>query len=462
MRYPAILFFLSAIIFASSCSKKDDTPPTPTGPVTQQEINNWVMDSMRIFYLWNNQLPNRPDNSLETRTFFNTIKSGEDKFSMIYNPNDPSTIENDVLYKFGLDFSIVNWTSAPGSSVIGVVKVVAPNSPAANAGFKRGNYFTRINGTVLTSANAVQLSEQLKKAASGSITKAIVNSGTVTEDTTITLQEGYVSENPLYMTNVFQQGAKKAGYIFYNAFTDRYNNYVLTAFQEFKSKNVTDLIIDMRYNVGGSLAAAAMMTILTAPNINAQSPFVKYTDNRGSSRIIDFSTALAYPESGGPINFNNLSSGRLMLPRVYIISGRQTISAAEVLINNLKPYAQVVQIGQTTAGKDKGAIIIKDMRTPQRIPWILLPLTYRLSNANGDGNYTQGISPQYTIDEMSAQPLQEIGSSQDPLIAKALALISGNGRAIPETNTTTNTIYDSRMGIANTSVVILPRTDMIK
>lgn len=175
------------------------------------------------------------------------------------------------------------------------------------------------------------------------------------------------------------------------------------------------------------------------------------------SRTLDFAATLAVPETGGPISFSSLSTGQLKLPRVYILSGRQTVSAAELLINNLKPYTQVIQIGQTTVGKDKGAVIVYDMRTPQRIPWIMHPLTYRLANAKGEGNYTAGISPQYPVDEMSRQPLLPLGNTDDPLIAKALAVINGNGRAAIENYLPARSIYDARQSNAINSVMIFPR-----
>lgn len=41
MRFPNTLFVLCMIVLLAACSKKDDSPAVPTGPVTQQEINQW-------------------------------------------------------------------------------------------------------------------------------------------------------------------------------------------------------------------------------------------------------------------------------------------------------------------------------------------------------------------------------------------------------------------------------------
>ncbi|HEY9258233.1 S41 family peptidase, partial [Chitinophaga sp.] len=442
-----------------ACRKKDDPPAVPTGPVTQSEINQWILDSMHVFYLWNDQLPGQANESLEPQAFFNGIKSNEDKFSLIYNPTDPATIKSDMLYKYGVDFSIIDWPAATGG-VIGVVKLVVPGSYAAAGGLKRGDYFTRINETLLTTANSTTLPEQLRIAADGgSITPAVIKNNAITEGPLVQLHPGKTTENPVYKSIVINSGNKKVGYLFYNAFTDGHNNYLLSAFQDFKTKGINDLVIDLRYNVGGSLAAAAMMTAMIAPGITEKSIFVKYSgNNKMGTRTLDFATTLSVPETGGAIAFSSLLAGQLKLPRVFIISGRQTVSAAELLINNLKPYTQVIQIGQTTVGKDKGAVIVYDMRTPQRIPWIIHPLTYRLSNANGAGNYTAGIAPQYPIDEMSQQPLLPLGNTDDLLLAKALSVINGNVRTRPENNVpASNSRYDARRGAAMNSVIIFPK-----
>lgn len=428
-----------AALLLAACNKKDPVAPSPpTGPVTRQEINNWMLDSMRYFYLWNGSLPAKADTSLDAPDFFYSLRNPDDPYSLLYDPGNRSTIPRSMLYNFGMDYNVISWPSAAGG-VIGAVKLVMPGSGAAAAGFTRGSYFTRINGIVLTADNAASLTAAVLKDGTGSFTPATVDGATITEKSPINWDLRYERENPVYAATVLMAGNKKAGYLFYNSFTDTYNSTLQAVFQDFKNKGVTDLILDLRYNNGGSIAAAALLTVMIAPDITANSIFVQYTGNSHQGQHqLSFSDALSHPENAGVINFGNLQNARLLLPKVYILSGHQTISAAELTINNLKPYTQVIQIGATTHGKDKGAVVVIDQRSPKRIPWILQPITYRLANAKGEGNYTQGIAPQYVVDEMGRQPLTALGDVNDPLVAKALALISGNGR-------TSNTEHTVRM-----------------
>jgi C-terminal processing protease CtpA/Prc len=450
-RYSLVFLLLVA------CSKKDQpVTPVPTGPVTQKETNSWMLDSMKYFYLWNDQLPATADTTLTTTAFFNQIKSKEDRFSFIYKPADISTYPKYMLYMYGIDFSVIDWPSAPGGA-LGVVKIVLPGSVADQNGIKRGHYFTQINGTTLTGTNATTLSNALLEASSAALTMATVNNTTIKEDSTISLPAQSLSEKPIYQATTWHINGKIVAYLFYNAFDDNYNQALTTAFQQFKNAAATELILDLRYNPGGSVAGAALLNAFIAPGINEQSTFAKYSGNKHlGQRTISYKSALSVPESGSPINFNSLAGSRLSLSRVFILSGAKTASAAELTINSLKPYTTVVQIGQSTFGKDKGAVIISDTRSPQRIPWAILPITYNLLNAKGEGGYTLGITPLYQVDEQATQPLSPIGNTNDPLIAKAINIINGGARE-RETNTAVRNYYDSRQQAADMNIVKIPR-----
>jgi C-terminal processing protease CtpA/Prc len=446
MRYYQLGFAL--LLYA--CSKKDQpTPaPVPTGPVTQKEVNTWMLDSMRYFYLWNETLPTQADTATETVTYFNALKNNADPFSLLYNPGNWSTYPRYMLYNYGMDFSVIEWPDVL-ESAIGVVTLVIPGSNAANAGFKRGDYFTRINNTVVTAANAASLTAQILREGTASFTPAVISGNTVTEETARSISLGIATEDPIYAKTVIHQQNKQIAYLFYNAFKDSYNNQLIAAFQDFKNQGATELILDMRYNTGGSVAAAAMLTALIAPNVSGNSIFVQYTgNNKQSSRKLSFGAAMSYPEEGSPVAFSSIQPARLSLNRVLILTGPQTISAAELTINNLKPYTTVIQVGGTTYGKDKGAITIKDGRG--RITWILQPITYRLANAKGEGNYDKGITPQYNVNEMNSLPLTAPGDPKDPLITKALAIIVGNARiTTPETAVNIRTSYTTQKKVSD-------------
>lgn len=445
------LQLLCLILLLSACRKQD--APAPAGPATQQEINNWILANMREYYLWNQSLPAGADGQQEPVTFFNSLKQPGDRFSVIYNE---SNFPKGMLRTFGIDYYIIPWVQAPGGA-IGIVNFVIPGTAAALNGLKRGDYFTRISNTIITPANAQQLGKELLLKSKSNITTAkVLDNGQVTEAQQVAIEGRLIVENPLYEKKTWQINGKKIAYLFLNNFDDYYNNDVLQAFRKFKEEGVSELIIDLRYNPGGSVTGAALLSALVAPGLDELKPFVQYAGNaKQQVKMRSFKDVLAVPSDGNKvIPFSALAPGQLSLPRVFILGTAITGSAAEVVINNLKPYTQVVLIGQTTFGKDVGAVSI----TNKRIPWSLLPVTYKLSNARGEGGYENGITPQYVSDEKSILPLFPIADQQDPLIAQALSLITGGGRQgqFERITPTVKVLYDSRQLLSESSIVILP------
>lgn len=456
--FPRKLVYLSGIILTIlSCKKEVAPPPVPTGPVTRQETNNWILDSMRYYYLWNDQLPAKVDSQTAPIDLFRSLRVSTDSLSALFDTDDlGNTVHKDFLHAYGFNYSIISVDGI--AQPLGIVKFVIPGTAPDLNGLHRGDYFTRINGKQLTAHNPPQLEKELMDAPNGTITKATINGNTVTDADEIFVENRLLLENPLYVHKIWNVGNKKVGYIFYNYFEDYFDDDLVKAFTGFKTNNVSELIIDLRYNPGGSLTATAVLSALTAPGINEKSVFIRYQGNSNlRTQSASFEQVLAVPSSEKFVSFSDLTPGRLSLKRVFILTTALTASASEAVINNLKAYMQVVTIGERTYGKDKGAVIIKDLREPQRITWTLFPITYILKNAQGQGNYDKGINPDHSLNELSVLPLVPVGDSTDLLITKAISIISGNGRTVDlPARPAARIHYDSRRAASEHSVLIIP------
>jgi C-terminal processing protease CtpA/Prc len=198
----------------------------------------------------------------------------------------------------------------------------------------------------------------------------------------------------------------------------------LNVFVKFKNSGIRELIIDLRYNAGGSVASCAKLAALTASKLNSGETFAIYQGNSKEGRsshtlqsVLNTSTNPAGRE------FTALQTKQLQLNRVFILTTNATVSAAELLVNNLKPFIQVIQIGEKTTGKDEASFAIAD----RQVDWVLQPIVYKLFNKNNEGDYAGGLIPQYLVSETASLPLSDIGTSEDALVGKALELIYGNG-----------------------------------
>lgn len=122
--------------------------------------------------------------------------------------------------------------------------------------------------------------------------------------------------------------------------------------------------------------------------------------------------------------FEEAPAVNLDLNRIYLLTTSHSASASELLVIGLDPYMNVEHIGEPTYGKGYGSITVDDWEEPKRHEWAMQPITFKFTNAEGDGVSMGGISPEYEVDDFlfNAKPFGDI---TDPQLAKALELITG-------------------------------------
>jgi len=333
-------------------------------------------------------------------------------------------------------------------NVLGTVRYVIPGSPADLSGVERGALFTSVNGTKMTMGNYRSVFAEPYDSGKGfTITLATLSDDNrLTEtNTVIDLSSARVEEPSVYLSKVLTTASgKKVGYIFYNTFLNNKIEEVFTAFNELKSAGVSDLILDLRYNLGGGVSAAGVIAALIKQNYDKDQIFVNYNyndllnnefDRQGDSRDQSFyslfpgtvplpktPTEAEYEAAAKLIN-EKVETANLNLPKVYILGTGNSASASELVIHNLAPYMNVTHIGEATIGKNEGSYTIKDERTPRIIDWAIQPIVVKLADKNGEGDYDSGLVPDYEVDEFERLPFLPLGDKADPLIAKALTLI---------------------------------------
>jgi C-terminal processing protease CtpA/Prc len=384
-----------------------------------------MLDSMRRFYYWSNEITVKPDYTLSPALFFKTLLSRSDRFSHLSGPDVPPV--SNVYFTYGFHYAFLQ---APGmSNYIGVVTFINKGGAADLAGLERGSYFTKVNGAAIQAQNMDAINGLLNSGSGNVVlTTATYNNGQWQEERETGISPGYMSENAVYYTRLFTQNNVRTGYLYYTSFNETYDGNLLNAFVKLRDQQVNELILDLRYNAGGSVASCAKLAALISDRLTANEVFAIYQGNQYEGRQSQTLQSVLNT-SGNPAGrpFSALQARQLHLNRVFILTTKATVSAAELIINNLKPFINVIQIGDVTTGKDEASFTIRDMRNPRQVDWILQPIVYKLFNKNGQGGYAQGISPQYAVDETAQLPLGSIGSNADVLIHKGLELIYGPG-----------------------------------
>ncbi|WP_433629086.1 S41 family peptidase [Chryseobacterium cucumeris] len=409
------LQYIAIAVFLISCTNNNDesAPVFPEG--STEFVNLWVQDSMKRYYYWADEMPAKPDYQLPVKDFFKSLLSPKDRFSFMVNTEDSSSYPRSIRNMYGFDYTIVQLAN---NEVVTVVKLVLQNSPAFNAGLERGMIITKVNGKVMTAANAEAMASSIKDQTVVELTVGKWQNGSVKDEKNITVYYGFSFEQPV-LSKVFEKNGKKVGYMYIYDFPDGMTQTLYQKFGELKVAGVKELILDLRYNYGGSVSSAAALCSLIPSGLSSGSPFIIFKGNKNGGEVKrTFAQQIAYDPKA--LDFTTLRANALGLQKVFILTSNSTASAAEIVVNNLKPYMQVIQIGDTTLGKDMAGFVVEDKRKPRKISWQIHPVIYKVFNASGAGEYSSGISPQSNVNEFAGLPLLPLGDPNETLISSAL------------------------------------------
>lgn len=440
----SILFLCLLSFFLQSCEDEDDVR-TPA----QLQVNDFVWKGLNELYLWQGDVANLADDRFSSQEELNSYLEGysnpEDLFQDLLNKpvskypsnaidrfswivSDYTVLEQElggITKNNGVDFRLTR--VAEGSNdVVGYVRYIIPNSDASSKAIKRGDFFTSVNGTKLTVSNYKSL---LVDPDSYTLDFADYN-GTafVLNGKSVALTKTVLEENPILINKVINTAGHKIAYLMYNGFYAEYDSKLNQAFQGFKNEGATDLVLDLRYNGGGSVRTstrlASMITGQFEGKIFSKRQYnFKQMAGMTADDLEVLNERFVKDIDGTPVNSLNLST-------VYILTTSSTASASELIINGLKPYINVVQIGETTTGKNVGSVTLYDSPTftkrnvnPNH-KYAMQPLVFKISNASDFGDYTQGLVPTYVQLEYF-RSYGVLGDTAEPLLNMAISKITG-------------------------------------
>lgn len=417
------MLMLLACLTISSCQDDIDDVITPASTL---EINDFVWKAMNVFYLYKPDSPNLADNAFATNeayaNYLNSFESPEALFNDLLAPQDRFSIivdnyialENSldgINFTTGMQFGLVNISDS--NSVFGFVRYVVPNSPAEDAGIERGMIFNSVNGETLTPNTNFN---SLFGGDAYTIGLAEFNGAELTPlSTEISLFKTQLTENPIYSVEVIEEDNTKVGYLMYNGFRSNFDSQLNTVFANFKSENIDELVLDLRYNSGGNIETAKDLASMITGQFQGEIFAFEYYNDNFDDEELRFDNQI---RTGANISSLNLN-------RVYILTGFSTASASELVINTLKPYIDVIQIGQTTVGKFEGSVTLYDSENFRRDGasinhlYALQPLILKTANANGVTDYFEGLTPDVQLNEDYTNP-GIIGNQNEPLLNRAL------------------------------------------
>jgi C-terminal processing protease CtpA/Prc len=357
--------------------------------------NTFVRDVMVEFYLWYQEMPdvdpalfNSPEAYLEAVRF----RPLDETFSYIADQAATEAYYSSSQF-IGIGFSM----KQTGDEEIRLSQVF-PGSPASEVRMARGDYLVAVDGRSIPELiQTGQLGAALGPSQDGY--RVEIEWKTRRGEQRI----AKVTKRPVTIPTVSQTeridvNGLPVGYLHFRNFVEPSVEALNRAFAEFKSRGVTDVILDLRYNGGGLVSVAQHLGGLIGGLTTNAKTFVEFIHN-DKNTFRNQRVSFEYPEAS------------LDLPRLVVITTRGSASASEMVVNALRPFIPVTIVGDRTYGKPVGQYGFDFCDKT------LFPVAFKGVNSNGEGDYFGGIPADCPAGDDLNRPL---GNAEEASLAEAL------------------------------------------
>jgi C-terminal processing protease CtpA/Prc len=395
--------FMPSATFAGRCVN----PRTGTSDLqgTLLDENNYLRSWSDETYLWYDEIVDQnPAQFDSTLAYFDELRtpaitsSGapKDKFHFTF-PTDEWLQLSQSGVSAGYGALWVLLSAAPPRQV--VVAYTEPGSPATDptVNLARGAELVAVDGVPVVDGNANALNAGLFPAEAGETHSFTVRDLGQTNTREITMTSENVTATPVQNVKTVASPMGTVGYLLFNDHIATAETGLIDAVEQLSAANVAELVVDIRYNGGGFLAIASELAYMIAGNTATAGrtfELIQFNDKHPVTDPVTlepiepmpfFNTTLGppFPEPPGqPLPALNLS-------RVFVLTGPDTCSASESIMNSLRGVdVEVIQIGSTTCGKPYGFYPTDNCGTTY------FTIQFRGVNDKGFGEYTDGFSPE--------------------------------------------------------------------
>lgn len=411
--------------------------PDTQGSALEEKL--WLRSWTNDTYLWYDEVPDNDPDNFSVIEFFDQLKTTEltpsgtpkDNFHFSQPTDEYNELtQGGVSSGYGFSFEFVSSTSPREL----LVRYTEPGSPAAAAGVPRGASLMRVNGIDFVNDNTQAGVDAINAALfpdedgqTNSFEFLLNDGSTISTDIT----SASVALSPVQNVRVINTASARVGYFQFNRFIRAAQPGLVSAFNQFVDQNVTELVIDLRYNGGGLLALASQVSYMVAGPSQTNNAFferLQFNDKNPTTNPVTGGSLQPTPFYSTEIDYdaNRLTETplpSLSLTRIYVLTTENTCSASESVMNALRGIdVEVVQIGATTCGKPYG------FYPTDNCGETYFTIQFQGVNNKGFGDYADGFmptsSPNFAFelpgctvaDDFSA----DLGSTDEALLSAAL------------------------------------------
>ncbi len=384
-----------------------------------EDENNWLRSWSNELYLWYDEIIDVDPGSTSTDRYFDQMQTFDITPSGAPKDKFHFTIPTDVWLDqsqggisggYGATFQILQ--GAPPRQV--VVAYTEPNTPATASDVRllRGTTILEVDGADVINGNDVDtLNNGLFPGDNETHTFVVQDVG---EDTprTITMTSTQIVSTPVQNVSTIETSSGVVGYMTFNDHISTAEAQLIDAITQLQASNISDLVLDIRYNGGGFLDIANELSYMIAgdPAVGQVFEALEFNDQH-----TNFDPVTGRPLS--PDQFHTTAQGFsaqsgtplpvLGLARVFVLTGPGTCSASESIINGLRGIdVEVIQVGATSCGKPYGFYPFDNCGTTY------FSIQFRGVNQKGFGDYTDGFSPSNTP-QVAGEPVPGCMVSDD-------------------------------------------------
>lgn len=392
----------------------------------ETELDQWITTVMRQNYLWYADMPAEKELNFFTQpeAFLKSVVAKEDN-----NLSFIDTIRATPPLGYGYDYALYR-VAGNDTAYNALITYILPHSPAAKAGLERGEWIMTVNNEYITKKSEPRLLDSGKaiQLLMGKYTKKQNEDGSetgiVVQDRTAELgAEQPTEENPINYHKVFTtSNGVKVGYLVYTHFTagpqpdsQQYNDELRALSREFADAGVTQFILDLRYNTGGSLECVQLLNTLLAPSGALNTPMASLTYNdKLSSKNHEILFDPKLIATGANLN----------ITQGFILSSAATTGVSGTLLNLLAPFNRWALVGNVVNSYG----LATERYVHPTYPWSLNPVVCTVYNKEDDPDLGRTLSykPNVSVDETAnLAKFLPFGNEKEALLSVALGMIDG-------------------------------------
>ena len=444
--------FQPSSVFKDSCGTPRTSTTSETFPDMQGSFEDegyWLRSWSNDTYLWYDEIQDRDpglyaSSAAGVTEYFDLLKteattpSGNPKDRFHFTSDTAEYVarmQQGITFGYGAAYKLIS-SSAPRELVIVLVN---ENSPAADAGLQRGARIVTvdgvdlINGSDTDTLNAGLWPNQINE----DHNFEVLDPG-ATERRKIAMTSAQIDSDAVPETRIIDTDSGKVGYLLFTDHILTAEQKLVDAVTQMRNANVTDLVLDLRYNQGGFLYLANQMSYMIAGSgvsgqtfsslqFNQKNPGVNPVTGGAVSADAFLTTTTENATPAGAA----LPTLELPQPRVFVLTTSSTCSASEAIINGLRGVdVEVIQFGSTTCGKPYGFYPQDNCGTTY------FTTQFRSINADGFGDYPDGFSPANSTEStvgvtlpgcQTVDDYTPLGEPTEHMLAAALAYRENGG-----------------------------------